>query len=90
MRGDFMRADISDEDRTLYNLSESGKAYLEYNRVIGGDPFGYAVGMPVGVYDLVESLGGIAGLYKECIKQGKAWEELLNWDGHSDELITND
>lgn len=33
-----------------------------------------------------EKYGGIAKMYRECIRRGIAWEELLQWDGHSDEI----
>lgn len=71
-------------DKKLYSMHEIGKAYLEYNHVIGGEPFGYTVGMPVSADP--EIYGGVAGMYNECVKRGITWEELLQWSGHSDEL----
>ena len=73
-------------DREIYRGSEAGRAYLEYREKIGGDPFGYTTGMPVEAAELVEKLGGVDGLYRECVKRGLTWEELTGWNGHSDEL----
>lgn len=77
-------ASIDDIDKEIYNLTEDGRAYLKYNEVIGGDPFGFIVGMPVEADP--ELYGGIAGMYKECIRREITWEELLQWNGHSDEM----
>lgn len=83
LAGFSFRRHISQVDREIFSCTDIGRAYLEYNRQIGGDPFGFTTGMPLIDLDLY---GGIAGMYQECIKQGKTWEELLQWDGHSDEL----
>lgn len=61
----------------LFNMDDEGKAYLKYNDLIGGDPIGLTV--PFGYPDGVESMGGVVAIYDECIKQGKIWEELLNY-----------
>lgn len=74
---------ISREDRKIYELSPVGRAYLEYNDAIGGEPFGFTIGMPA--IDL-DQWGGIEGMYRECIRRGITWQELTGWDGHSDEL----
>ena len=61
--------------------------FEEYQRATGGtNHFGYCEGMPVEIYDRVEELGGIEGLYRECIRQGKSWEDLLGTDGKWDEI----
>ncbi len=71
----------------INSSSPIGKAYLEYYERIGGDLFGCTVGMPVEVYEAVyERYGGEIGLYKECIKQGKSWQELLGTSGKWDEI----
>ena len=73
--------------REIYSNSPIGRAYLEYNDAVGGEPFGYTSGMPVDVLDDIDNeYGGLIGLYKECVKQGKTWEELLKTDGKWDEL----
>lgn len=77
-------APIDDIDKEIYNLTEDGRAYLQYNEVIGGDPFGFTVGMPLEADP--EPYGGIAGMYRECIRREITWEELLQWNGHSDEM----
>ena len=84
LAGFSFRTPIDDIDREIYNLTEEGRVYLQYNEVIGGDPFGFTVGMPVEADP--ELYGGIAGMYQECIRREITWEELLQWDGHSDEL----
>lgn len=71
-------------DIEIFKLTSIGKAYLEYNDKVGGEPFGYCTGMPD--FEIEERYGGIEGLYEECIKQGKTWEELLNTTGKWDEL----
>lgn len=58
--------------------------YIDYNREVGGEPFGFTTGMPVEADP--DKYGGISEMYRECIRRGVAWEELLQWDGHSDEL----
>ena len=59
-------------------------SYIDYNREVGGEPFGFTTGMPVEADP--DKYGGISEMYRECIRRGVAWEELLQWDGHSDEL----
>lgn len=71
-------------DIEIFKLNSIGRAYLEYNDKVGGEPFGYCTGMPD--FEVEEKYGGIEGLYEECIKQGKTWEELLNTIGKWDEL----
>lgn len=71
-------------DIEIFKLASIGRAYLEYNDKVGGEPFGYCTGMPD--FEIEERYGGIEGLYEECIKQGKTWEELLNTTGKWDEL----
>lgn len=61
------------EQIEMYQLDEEGKAYLEYNEKVGGEPFGYSFdGL-----SLVDKFDNITELYRECIKQNKTWEELL-------------
>lgn len=71
-------------DIEIFKLNSIGRAYLGYNDKVGGEPFGYCTGMPD--FEVEEKYGGIEGLYEECIKQGKTWEELLNTTGKWDEL----
>lgn len=69
-------------DIRIFKESAVGRAYLEYNDNVGGEPFNECV--DIGNIDLETEYGGIVGLYHECIKQGKTWQELLdsstNWD----------
>lgn len=61
------------EQIQVYEMDEEGKAYLEYNDVVGGEPFGYSFdGL-----SLVGKFDTITDLYKECIKQKKTWDEVL-------------
>lgn len=70
--------------KEIFAMTAIGRAYLEYNEKVGGEPFGYTVGMPD--VDIEKDYGGLVGLYHECIKQGKTWEELLQTSGKWDEL----
>ena len=71
----------------IFNSSPIGRAYMEYNDSVGGAPFGFSTGMPVDVMDAVDKkYGGLVGLYHECIKRGKTWEELLKTSGDWDEI----
>lgn len=83
LSGFSIQESYSREAQEIFSLSEDGIAYLEYNQKVGGSPFGCTVGMPV---VNLEQYGGLSGMYRECIKRGISWEELLQWDGHSDEL----
>ena len=83
-----MAKKVFDEiQRDIYSRSPIGRAYLEYNDKVGGEPFGFNGAMPVDVLDAVDvKYGGVVGLYHECIKQGKTWEVLLDTSGKWDEL----
>lgn len=72
-------------DREIYEMTEIGRAYLEYNEAVGGEPFGYCDGMPASI-DIDKDYGGLPGMYRECVRRGVTWEELLQWGGHSDEI----
>jgi hypothetical protein len=72
---------LTDVDRELIAMDEVGKAYLEYNEAVGGEPIGLV--MPFGYPDGVEEHGGVIAVYKECIEKGITWEELLKY--HPDE-----
>lgn len=69
-------------DIDYFKSSARGRAYLEYNDKVGGEPFNEWLAF--GVVDIDEQYGGVVGLYHECIKLGKTWQELLgiesNWD----------
>lgn len=85
-----MKIRLSEEDIEIFKLTAIGRAYLEYNEKIGGKAFGYSVGMPVKAVEVIDQLGGLAEMYGECIRREITWEELLQWDGHSDELPTKE
>ena len=61
----------------MYKTSEEGRAYLEYNDKIGGEPIGLM--MPDGYPKGVKEHGGVIAVYKECIEKGITWEELLGF-----------
>lgn len=62
----------------MFKETEEGRAYLEYNDKVGGEPLGLIV--PIGYPEGVEEMGGVIAVYKECIKRGKTWEELLGYE----------
>lgn len=68
-----MKVKLLPEQIEMYQMDEEGKAYLEYNNKIGGEPFGYSLDG----FSLVGKFESIPDLYRECIKQSKTWEELL-------------
>lgn len=78
------KIEYDDVQEEIFKETPIGRAYWEYNEKVGGKPFGYCTGMPVIKID--EDYGGLVGLYHECIKQGKTWEELLQTTGNWDEL----
>ena len=61
----------------LFKEDEEGRKYLEYNDKVGGEPIGMIV--PFGYPKGVEEMGGVIAVYEECIKQGKTWEDLLDF-----------
>lgn len=81
--GDIMKKELPEYVVEILNETEEGKKYLEYNEKIGGERFGYGVGMP----DIDEKYGGEIGLYDECIKRGITWEELLNYPKYDPDVI---
>ena len=78
------KIEYDEDDIEIFKMTPIGRAYLEYNEAVGGEPFGECVGMPD--FDIDKMYGGIVGLYHECIKQGKTWEELLQTSGKWDEI----
>jgi hypothetical protein len=63
--------------KSIIEQSPVARAYEEYNKKIGGAPIGEGIGYPD--FQIEERFGGFVGLYHECIKQGKTWEELLGF-----------
>ncbi len=53
-------------------------AYQKYKKKVGGEPIGLIV--PFGYPPGVEEKGGVIAVYKECIKQGVTWQELLHYN----------
>ena len=78
------KVELSELDVRILNMTDEGKAYLNYYKKIGGKPFGLTIGMPD--FKIDERFGGVIGLYDECIKRGTTWEELLNTNGKFDEI----
>lgn len=78
------KIEYDEVDIEIFGMTAIGRAYLEYNEAVGGEPFSECTGMPD--FEIDKKYGGIVGLYHECIKQGKTWEELLNTDGKWDEI----
>jgi len=61
----------------LFEETEEGRKYLEYNQKIGGDPISLTV--PVGYPPGVEEMGGVTAVYEKCLEKGITWEELLGY-----------
>lgn len=58
---------------------ETKQKFEEYKRVTGGkEPIGLMV--PFGYPPGVEEMGGPEAVYDECIRQGRTWEDLLDWN----------
>lgn len=57
---------------------EEELAYQEYKKKVGGEPIGLII--PFGYPPGVKEKGGVIAVYKECIKKGVTWEELLNYN----------
>lgn len=64
-----------------FEMTEEGRAYLEYNEKVGGEPIGLVV--PFGYPPGVDRMGGPIEVYKRCIAMDMQWERLLgfqDWD----------
>lgn len=72
-------------DIQLFEMTEEGKAYLEYNDKIGGEPIAPVV--PYGYPEGFELYPSAIELYKDCIARGITWEELLNYNPPEDVII---
>ena len=72
--------------RECYEKTEEGRAYLAYYDATGGGEIGYM--QPTGYPDGVEQMGGPTAVYRECVKRGITWEELLHFqDDYFDGVI---
>ena len=65
-------ADINDSAQSIVNEILDDIV----NKMI---PFGYPKG--------VEEMGGVIAVYEECIKQGKTWEDLLDFHPPEDVIL---
>ena len=68
---------MTDILRDLYEVTAQGRAYLAYYDATGGNPIPLI--QPTGYPDGVEQMGGSAAVYRECVKRGITWEELLHY-----------
>jgi hypothetical protein len=73
-----MKVQYSASELKEFEQTDEGKVYLEYNEAVGGEPLGLTV--PFGYPEGVAEKGGVIAVYKECIREGKTWEELLGVD----------
>lgn len=80
-----MKVELSDFERKMLARDEEGKAYLEYNDKVGGEPI--ILQVPTGYPYGVEQRGGAIAVYKECIEKGVTWEELLDYKEPSEDVI---
>ena len=69
---------LDEIDIEILNLSNTGRKYLEYYYKFKSKPIILSAGMP----DITEMYGGVIGLYDECIRLNKTWEQLIGegWD----------
>lgn len=65
-----------------HEKTKEGRAYLEYNEKVGGEPIGLTI--PFGYPEGVKEKGGVVKVYQECIRKGVTWEELLNYEEDPD------
>lgn len=80
-----MKIEYDAADLKLFNETEEGRKYLEYNDKVGGEPIGLIV--PFGYPEGVEEMGGVIAVYDKCIEQGKTWEDLLGYHPPDDVII---
>ena len=80
-----MKVEYESWEIKMFNETEEGKKYLEYNDKVGGEPISLMV--PFGYPEGVEEMGGVIAVYEECIKQGITWEELLGYHPPKDVIL---
>ena len=80
-----MKVVYEDWEIKLFEETEEGQKYLEYNDKVGGEPIGEIV--PFGYPKGVEDMGGMIAVYEKCIKEGVTWEELLGYKPPEDVII---
>lgn len=80
-----MKIEYESWEIKLFNGTEEGRKYLEYNDKVGGEPIGLIV--PFGYPEGMEEMGGVIAVYDECIKQGITWEELLKYNPPEDAIL---
>jgi hypothetical protein len=80
-----MKIEYESWEIKMFNESEEGRKYLEYNDKVGGEPIGLIV--PSGYPEGVDEMGGVIAVYDECIKQGITWEELLGYNPPEDAIL---
>ena len=69
----------------MFEETEEGKKYLEYNNQVGGEPLAPIV--PFGYPDGFERYGSVVAVYDECIKREITWEELLEFNPPDDVVL---
>lgn len=80
-----MKVEYESWEIKMFNETEEGRKYLEYNDKVGGEPISLIV--PFGYPEGVEEMGGVIAVYEECIKQGITWEELLGYHPPEDVIL---
>lgn len=80
-----MKKQLKDYEIKILQADEEGRAYIEYNDKVGGEPIGLIV--PFGYPPGVEERGGVIAVYKECIEKGVTWETLLDFKTSKDDII---
>lgn len=71
---------LTKANKQILRLSPEGKAYIEYNKRIGGESIGLNVpyGYPSRVQDYLDEGHTIEEIYRECIQRGISWEERFS------------
>lgn len=75
----FVRRDTL-EPETIESLRKTseGRAYIEYNKRIGGDMIKLSAGYPYEIQSCVDEGHTIEEIYEECISAGITWYELIS------------
>lgn len=80
-----MKRKLTPFDREIMSKTAEGRAYLEYNDKVGGEPIGLTV--PFGYPPGVDEAGGVVAVYRKCIELGVTWEKFLKYKPPSDAIF---
>lgn len=80
-----MKIELTKDEVKNLQKSEVGRAYLEYNEKVGGEPI--ELFMPSGYPGDLETEDDVIKAYKECIAKGVTWEDLLDYHMPDDAIL---